>query len=158
MNEDLFESWFLCVMGMQEFVGAMSARFMQEVVVERLDLGVLVRLAMRHADVFVVERLGAQFHEIDAECVAYAGVDDRLTASVDASARATHDFDEGVGRCAGTDFIQQGFGQRHAVGDGDFDFHAGEIQRGFLDAFDAADAVEVDVGEFLAGQFDGDGA
>ena len=98
--------------------------------------------------ILVVERLGA----LGAQVYLPAGVRalDRLTAAVDAAARAAHDLHERVVALALLDLLAQLFGVGETRSDRDLDLDAVQIVLRFLDALDAAHLLEVDVIQRLA--------
>ena len=91
-----------------------SAGFAEELFVECLNVGILVRLAQRFGGVFGVEGLGTPFQKLFVAPVI------GLPAAVDAAAGTGHDFDGVVGRSAGADLFDQPAGVTQPVCDADF--------------------------------------
>ena len=89
-------------------VGLMAAGLTQELVVNPLDIGVLMATADRHIFILPVKRCGAEGADVGE--IAYIGVLDRLAASVNAAAGATHNFDEIILEGAASDAVKHLFG------------------------------------------------
>ena len=89
---------------MQQLMRQVAVGFAQKLVVEFLDLFVLVRYADLFAFVLLIKSCGAFVAESVENIVVLvgkeAGLDKRLSAACDATAGASHDFDEVIGACA----------------------------------------------------------
>ena len=136
----------LLVAGVQQVVGLFAALraglAAEEVVVERLDLGVEVRHAERRLLVVCVDAGGA----LGAHLV---GREAGLAAAADASAAARHDLDEVVARLDAVlpvfaDLVDDLLDVAHLVGDGDVDLRALDVDCRRLDAIHAAHRLELD--------------
>ena len=88
---------------MKNLMSLVAAEGTEELIVNLLDGRILVRLTKRLSSVVVIESLSAETAYIYE--VANLGINERLSAAVDAAARASHDLDEGVRRSAGLDLI-----------------------------------------------------
>lgn len=127
------------------------ARFAEEVAVEHLQNGILVRLADRQIPVNLVECL----HALLLDGVRRA---DGLAAAADAAAWAGHDLDEVIGRDALADLLHENLRVLERVRDCDVQRMAANLERALLDALEAARLLEVEPLERLARQLVADRA
>ncbi len=132
----------LVIVGVEKLFGLLAAGLAEVILVESLNLGVEVRHAERSLLVVGVKtrRTGG------ADLV---GREAGLTAAADATAAAGHDFDKVVARLDAVlevfaNLIENLLDIAHLVSDGDIDLGVADLDRGGLDAFHAADFLEVD--------------
>ena len=116
---------------------------MQELVVEHLADGAVVRAAQLVLSVGVVQDGSADSSEVDA--VAHTVSLDRRAAAVYAAAGAGHDLDEEIVLLSALDHLHDLAGVAEAAGDTDVNFLSGDAVGSFLDAGHAADIHEVDL-------------
>ena len=76
---------------------------------------------------------------------------DGLPAAADAATRAGHDLDEMQILAAGANLIEQAAGIAEAAGDGHAQLEVVDFDAGFLDAFETANRLDVEIAEFAAG-------
>ena len=130
--------------------------FAQKLVIEFLDLFVLVRYADLFAFVLLIKSCGAFVAESVENVVVLvgkeAGLDKRLSAACDATAGASHDFDEVIGACAFSDLVEKHFCILHAGCDRNFDIHTAKVVGCLFDALHAANFLQFNMCEFLAGE------
>ncbi len=140
--------------GMEQFLSLFAAGGTEILVVKDFDIGVIVRLADRHVLVDAIEHVGPLLtvgvEDVDVLVREKSGFDEWLSTTVDASAGAAHDLDEGIGGFASPDFIKKRLGVLHAGGDGDLDLGAFDVDLSLFHGIKAADLGEVDLAVFLA--------
>ena len=138
----------LYVVSVENLVSLVASGLSEILVVDLLDRGVLVGLAEIHLSVSLVEHRRAESSEIDR--VANRRGLERLTAAVDASARAAHDLDEIDLLLAVLDSREQLLGVLGTRSDSDADGLVAELIGRALDRSGSADVVKVDLFERLA--------
>ena len=114
-------------MGVEQVVRGVTAGLLQELFVQSLNLGVL----MRTANLVVSIRLVHLLHTLsNLGRILYQ----RCAAAVQTATGASHDFDEVVGRFTLADVFHHGPDVADAVDDGDLDFQITNEDGSFLDA------------------------
>ena len=107
-------------MRMQNLVCLMAVRFAKVLIIDLLDFGILMTLAELHSCILAVQCRRALFAQID-KVPDIAGLD-RLTAAVDASAGACHNFHELIRLLAALDHVKELGSIFKTAGDRNADF------------------------------------
>ena len=108
-------------MGVEKGVCLFAERLAEILLVHLYNALVLVALSKRHVLVFLVDCLLAGLDNLEVSVM------ERLSAAADAAARAGHDLDYVVLALAGPDLFHQFAGVTQAVGDGNVEGKAVEI-------------------------------
>ena len=118
-------------------MGLVAAGLAQVGLIDLLDHGVLVALAVLHAGVLLVQGLGPQGAQVGEG--AHGGRVQGLAAAVDTAAGAGHELHEVILQLAGADAVQHHLGVVQAGGHAHPDGLAGQLVGGLLDALGAPD-------------------
>ena len=148
----------LGVVGVEKLVSQVRVRLAQELIVERLDLGVVVRLAKNLSFILRVEGLCSLFLVgiynvkilVGQEALTNVG----LTATVDTTTGATHDLDKVILALACADLVKQNSCILHTVSHCDVDGLTCQLKACFLDAFKAAGSFKLHAFDLLAGEYE----
>ena len=127
------------VVSMKQLVSLFASGFTEELSIESLDVGVLVRKTQSLLFILGVDTFHALFKERGI------AVEEGLSAAVDTTAGAGHDFNslEAVGIL--TDHVKHLAGVTQTGADSHVDgFSGSNLNRGFFDAVKSADSAEVD--------------